>query len=135
MSSRILAIGTLTIVSALATATVVSTFRHTHVRPSVTPGAAPGSARLQVFGSRSVSQQHSSAGAKFDGALADLSRHAARIRPDHAIEDSRSLSPAAKFRQTAPGAATAGSSLRGLSLPRSMGNVSGAMVVSVASRR
>jgi hypothetical protein len=100
MASRFLAIGTLTIVAAMATATAVSTFRHTHVRPS----AAPGPARLKVFGSRSAAQLHSASGAKFDGALADLSRHAALIRPDHAIEDLHSLSPAARFMQTAAGA-------------------------------
>jgi hypothetical protein len=100
MASRFFAIGTLTVVTALATAAAVTTFRHTHLRPS----AVPGSARLHAFGSRSLPQQRSPAGAKFDGALADISRHAAFVRPDHALEDLRSLSPAAKFRQTAPGA-------------------------------
>jgi len=100
MASRFLAIGILTIVTAMATATAVSTFRHTHLRPPAVAGAG----RLKVFGSRSVEQQHSPTGAKFDGALADLARHAALIRSDHALLDLRSLSPAARFMQTAPGA-------------------------------
>jgi hypothetical protein len=114
MASRFLAIGTLILVTAMATATVVASFRHTHLRPS----AAPGSARLQVFGSRSAAQQHSAAGAKFDGALADLSRHAPLIRPEHAMLDLRSLSPAARFMQASPaslegGARRIGSATRG----------------------
>jgi hypothetical protein len=100
MASRFFAIGTLTVVTALATASSVSTSRHTHLRPATAPGAA----RLQAFGSRSAQQRHSEAGSKFDGALADLSRHAALVRPDHAVEDLRSLSPAAKFMQPSAGA-------------------------------
>jgi len=100
LAPRLLAIGALAVITAMATATVVSTFRHTHLRPS----AAPGAAHLQVFGSRSAAQQHSATGFKFDGALADLSRHAAQVRPDHALEDLRSLSPAARFTQAHPGA-------------------------------
>jgi hypothetical protein len=97
MASRFFAIGTLAAITALAAASDVSTSRHTHLRPSV----APGTARLHVFGARSAQQSHSAAGAKFDGALADLTRHASLARPDHAVEDLRSLAPGARFTQSA----------------------------------
>jgi Subtilase family len=100
MASRLFAIGTLGVVTTLAAVAAVSTLRHPHLRPS----AAPGNARLHVFGSRSMQQRQNSNGAKYDGALADLVRHAALARPDHAIEDLRSLAPAVRFKQTAAGA-------------------------------
>jgi hypothetical protein len=101
MASRFFAIGTLAALTTIAAVAAVSTMRHPHLRPS----AAPGTARLHVFGSRSIQQRQSAAGAKFDGALADLSRHAALARPDHAIEDLRSLAPGVRFKQTGAGAA------------------------------
>jgi hypothetical protein len=97
MASRFFAIGTLAAITALAAASDVSTSRHTHLRPSV----APGTARLHVFGARSAQQSRSAAGAKFDGALADLTRHASLARPDHAVEDLQSLAPGARFTQSA----------------------------------
>jgi hypothetical protein len=101
MASRFFAIGTLAALTTIAAVAAVSTMRHPHLRPS----AAPGTARLRVFGSRSIQQRQSAAGAKFDGALADLSRHAALARPDHVIEDLRSLAPGVRFKQTEAGAA------------------------------
>jgi hypothetical protein len=100
MASRFFTIGTLGVLTTMAAVATVSTLRHPHLRPSV----APGSAHLLAFGSRGAQQQRSAAGAKFDGALADLSRHAALARPDHAIEDLRALAPAARFKQTSSGA-------------------------------
>jgi len=100
MASRFFTIGTLGVLTTMAAVATVSTLRDPHLRPSV----APGTAHLLAFGSRGA-QQRSAAGAKFDGALADLSRHAARARPDHAIEDLRALAPAARFMQTSSGAA------------------------------
>jgi Subtilase family len=102
VASRIFAIGTLAALTTLAAVAAVSTLRqHPHLRPSV----APGSARLHAFGSRSVQQRQSPTAAKFDGALADLSRHAALARPDRVIEDLRALAPAVRFKQTAADAA------------------------------
>jgi hypothetical protein len=96
MASRFLTMGTLAVLTTMAAAAAVSSLRHPHLRPSATPGTA----HLRAFGSRSLQQRQSAAGAKFDGALADLSRHAALARPDHAIEDLRSLAPAVRFKQT-----------------------------------
>ncbi len=101
MSSRFFAIGTLVALTAMAAVAAVATLRHPHLRPSVAPGTAP----LHAFGSRSTQQRQSAAGAKFDGALADLTRHAALVRPNHAIEDLTSLAPAVRFKQTASDAA------------------------------
>jgi hypothetical protein len=97
MASRFFAMGALAAITALAAASDGSTSRHTHLRPSVASGAA----HLRVFGARSVQQRRSAAGAKFDGALADLARHASLARPDHAVEDLHSLAPGAKFKQSA----------------------------------
>jgi Subtilase family len=96
MASRFFTIGTLAVVTTMAAVAAVSTLRHPHLRPST----AAGSARLHAFGTRSVQQRQSAAGAKFDGALADLSRHASQARSDHAIEDLQSLAPAVRFKQS-----------------------------------
>ena len=101
MASRFFTIGALVAVTAFAAASDVSTFRHTHLRPSMAPGSSP----LRVFGVRGTQQRGSSTAAKFDGALADLSRHAHLARPDHAAEDLQSLAPGVKFTQNAAGAA------------------------------
>src|ERR1700733_4293165 len=101
MASRFFTIGALVAVTAFAAASDVSTFRHTHLRPSMAPGNSP----LRVFGVRGAQQRGSSTAAKFDGALADLTRHAHLARPDHAAEDLQSLAPGVKFTQNAAGAA------------------------------
>ncbi len=101
MSTRFLAFGTLAVMVTLAAVAAVSTFRHSPLRPS----ALPGNARLYAFGSRGTGQRPSGPLAKFDGALADLSRHASRARPDHAVQDLRSIAPAVRFKQSGAGAA------------------------------
>src|SRR5579863_730196 len=100
MASRFFAIGTAAVLTTIAAAAAVSTLRH----PLLRPGVAPGTAHLHAFGSRSVQQRQSANGAKFDGALADLARHATLARPDHALEDLRSMSPGARFIQPAANA-------------------------------
>ena len=100
MASRFLTVGVLVVLTSVAAVATVSTWRQPQLRPRV----ASGTAHLRAFGSRSKEQEHSAAGAKFDGALADLSRHAALARPDHAIEDLRALAPAVRFRESAPDA-------------------------------
>jgi hypothetical protein len=97
MASRFFAIGALAALTTVAAVATVSTLRH----PTLRPSATSGNARLHAFGSRSVQQRQSAAGVKFDGALADLSRHALLVRPDHAVEDLRSLALGVKFKQTA----------------------------------
>jgi hypothetical protein len=78
-------------------ALVVASSAHSAARPAsrrATP--APG-VHLVAFGSRSPAQWHSATLGKLDGALADLARHAYRVRAGHALEDLHSLSPAARF--------------------------------------
>ncbi len=99
MASRFFTIGALAALTAMAAVATVSSLRHSHLRPA----AAPGTAHLLAFGSRSLQQRRTATGAKFDGALADLSRHTALARADHAIEDLRSLAPAVRFKQISPG--------------------------------
>lgn len=101
MASRFFTIGIAAVLTTIAAGAAVSTWRHSQLRP----GAAPGAAHLHAFGSRSAQQRQSANGGKFDGALADLSRHAALARPDHAVEDLQSLAPAVRFKQAAAGAA------------------------------
>jgi Subtilase family len=100
MASRFFTIGTAAVLTTIAAGAAVSTLRHSQLRP----GAAPGTAHLHAFGSRGAQQRQSANGGKFDGALADLSRHAALARPDHAVEDLQSLAPAVRFKQPAAGA-------------------------------
>jgi hypothetical protein len=58
-----------------------------------------------AFGSRAPAQVASVSGRKLDGALADLTRHAARARPGSAgLTDLRSMSPAARFKSSRSGA-------------------------------
>jgi subtilisin family serine protease len=72
------------------------------VRPA--PAAAPAP-HLMAFGGRSDAQQQSGLGGKLDAALADLVRHANRVRPGHELADLHALSPAARFLQRGAGAA------------------------------
>src|SRR5579862_2417797 len=59
--------------------------------------ATPAGAQpLRVFGGRGAGQLSPSA-AKLDAALADLSRHLARVGTDHALQDLQALNPAAHF--------------------------------------
>src|SRR6516225_3396408 len=61
----------------------------------------PGEAPLMAFGGRSAARRASTSAAKLDAALADLSRHLDRVRSERALEDLHSLSPAARFMQSA----------------------------------
>ncbi len=99
MASRFFTIGALAVLTTMAAVAAVSS----PATSAFAAGGRTGQPRIcTLFGSRSAQQRRSAAGAKFDGALADLSRHAARGAPDHAIEDLRSLAPAVRFKQTAP---------------------------------
>ena len=99
MNSRFLAIGTLAILAAAGAAATVAALRHPHLRPAI----AAGTAELRAFGSRSRAQRQSGVEGKFDGTLADLSRHASGARPEHVLEDLQSLAPAAKFSMSPSG--------------------------------
>ena len=100
MPSPRLAIVAVTLVAAVATssATTLVPSMHRHA------AAAPGTARLMVFGGRDGGQL-AGTDAKLDAALADLVRHAHLARASLALQDLHSLSPAAHFAQTAQGSA------------------------------
>jgi hypothetical protein len=64
--------------------------------PRAATHGAPTRAHLMAYGSRGLAPR-SGASAKLDGALADLVRHADRVRPQSALLDLRSLNPAARY--------------------------------------
>src|ERR1700761_7367004 len=99
MSLRFLAIGALSVLGALSAASAVgpSPVRLHH--------AVPGRSTLHISGSRSAQQQRDPASQKFDGALAEISRHVTALRAGHEMEDLHALNPAAKFVQTASSSA------------------------------
>ncbi len=62
------------------------------LHPSLVPGRAP----LYAIGTRGLAQRRGAV-AKLDSMLADLARHASRVRPEHTLGDLHALSPAARF--------------------------------------
>jgi len=96
MSSRFLAIGTLSVLAAVSAVSAVGPSQPMLHRPNL-----PGASTLHVAGSRSLQQRQSSAGSKFDASLAEISRHVSSVRPGHAVEDLHALNPAARFTQPA----------------------------------
>ncbi len=100
MASRIFAIGSLVLLTAMAASSTTSTSAFNGLKRTATPGTA----RLYAIGTRSAQQSQSATDSKLDSVLADLSRHAGLARPGHVLEDLHSLSPAARFTQSpAPG--------------------------------
>lgn len=96
MSSNRLGVAAVAVVGLIAASAPQPVLRH----PAVPAGSTP----LMVSGGRSAAQLASGIGGKLDAALADLTRQASRIRPDHAVQDLHSLNPAAHFLQRSPGA-------------------------------
>ncbi len=93
MASRFLAMGALTVLGAVTASSAVGPLHFNALQSKI----SAGNARLYVVGSRSAAQRQSASAAKLDPVLADLSRHAARARPDHLLADLHALSPAARF--------------------------------------
>jgi hypothetical protein len=62
------------------------------------PMAAPGPAQLRAVGGRDLEQRQSPSSGKFDGTLADLSRHAVLLKPGSGLAALHALSPAARFK-------------------------------------
>ena len=89
--SRYLFAATLAVFAAMTASSGISRLPY-RLHPSPAPGAAP----LYAIGTRSMAQRHGAA-AKLDSVLADLARHASRVRPEHALGDLHALSPAARF--------------------------------------
>jgi hypothetical protein len=96
VASRFFAIGALGILTAITAVSAVGPAQPMLHRPNL-----PGTAQLYVAGSRSLQQRESATGSKFDGSLAEISRHANSVRPGHALEDLHALNPAARFSQSA----------------------------------
>src|ERR1700678_1800090 len=101
MTSRFFAVGAMAVLAAVTASSADTGLRPNPLRSRATPGAS----HLYVVGIRSAQQRQSATDRKLDGALADLSRHAGMARPDHQLADLHALSTAAKFAQSATGAA------------------------------
>jgi Subtilase family len=90
--------------SLIAVALLAAVSQGAVLRPAWKHAALPpGSSPLMAFGGRSAEQLHSVAGSKLDAALADLTRHASRVRPGYEVDDLHSLSPAARFAKGSDG--------------------------------
>jgi hypothetical protein len=98
MASRFLALAALAVLSAAGVSSAVAPAQRIGLRST----ASSGDARLYAMGTRSAQQRSSVEGRKMDSALADLTRHLTRVRPDHQLADLHALSPAARFAQAAP---------------------------------
>jgi hypothetical protein len=96
MTSRFFALGTLAALTAISAVSAVGPSQPTLMHPNLS-----GSSPLRAAGGRSPQQRESEAGSKFDAALADISRHLNRVRPDHAVADLHALNSAARFIQPA----------------------------------
>jgi hypothetical protein len=94
MTSGRAVLAALTLTAIIGTSAAVSA-----VRPHAKPGATPATGRgqLMAFGGRSLAQQRSGTGAKFDAALADLARRTAGVDASATAVNLRSLNPAARF--------------------------------------
>jgi len=85
--------GALTVLGAVTASSAVGPLHFNALQSKI----SAGNARLYVVSSRSAAQRQSASADKLDPVLADLSRHAARARPDHLLADLHALSPAARF--------------------------------------
>jgi hypothetical protein len=94
MSLRFFAIGVAGVLTAISAVSAVGPQHPMHLRRN-----SPGNSALHVSGSRSLQQLASVAGSKFDGALAEISRHVSSVPPD--MQDLHILNPAARFHQAA----------------------------------
>ncbi len=99
MLFRYLTIGFVALSSAIAVSSSVSLYAPGGLHAKASPGAS----HLHAYGSRSAAQVHSATAAKFDGALADLSRHAGHANASRVLADLHSMSPAAKFKLASDG--------------------------------
>ena len=70
---------------------------HLEAPLSTAPIARSRAERSCTRSAHAACAQRHGAAAKLDSVLADLARHASRVRPDHALGDLHALSPAARF--------------------------------------
>ncbi|HEV3285709.1 MAG TPA: hypothetical protein VG011_03105, partial [Steroidobacteraceae bacterium] len=74
----------LTVATSAAATAAAATAAVRALRPAAAAAPAP---HLMAFGGRSAVQQQSGLGGKLDATLADLVRHASRVRAGHELED------------------------------------------------
>jgi subtilisin family serine protease len=94
LKSRIAVLAVIALSSGAAISSVVSQLASNRLHAIATPGRA----QLRAVGGRDAQQRRSALSAKFDGTLADLSRHAMLLKPGSGLADLHSMSPAARFK-------------------------------------
>jgi hypothetical protein len=99
LKSRVAALAAISLSTAVAISSVATNVGSN--RPHAV--AAPGRAQLRAVGGRDAQQRRSSRSAKFDGTLADLSRHAVLLKPGSGLAELHFMSPAARFKRAADG--------------------------------
>src|SRR5882757_9901695 len=100
LKSRVAVLTVIALIQGVAIASVLSLHSSTRLHAIATPGRA----QLRAVGGRDAQQRRSSRSAKFDGTLADLSRHAVLLKPGSGLAELHSMSPAARFKLDADGA-------------------------------
>src|ERR1700693_3715511 len=99
LKSRITVLAVIALIQGVAISAVLSLHASTRLHAIATPGRP----QLRAVGGRDTQQRRSSLSAKFDGTLADLSRHAVFLKPGSGLAELHSMSPAARFKPRADG--------------------------------
>jgi hypothetical protein len=99
LKSRIAVLAMIALIQGVAISSVVSHHPSTRLHAIATPGRA----QLRAVGGRDAQQRRSPLNAKFDGTLADLSRHAVPLKPGSGLAELHSMSPATRFKLGADG--------------------------------
>jgi Subtilase family len=94
LKSRVAVLAVIALIQGVAISSVLSLHSSTRLHAIATPGRA----QLRAVGGRDAQQRRSSLSAKFDGTLADLSRHAVLLKPGSGLAELHSMSPAARFK-------------------------------------
>jgi subtilisin family serine protease len=94
LKSRIAVLAVIALIQGIAISSVLSLHASTRLHAIATPGRA----QLRAVGGRDAQQRRSPLSAKFDGTLADLSRHAVFLKPGSGLAELHSMSPAARFK-------------------------------------
>jgi subtilisin family serine protease len=99
LKSRVAVLVLIALMQGVAISSVLSLHSSTRLHAIATPGRA----QLRAIGGRDAQQRRNSRSAKFDGTLADLSRHAVLLKPGSGLAELHSMSPAARFKLDADG--------------------------------
>src|ERR1700719_3694624 len=88
LKSRVAVLAVIALIQGVAISSVLSLPSATRLHATATPGRA----HLRAVGGRDAQQRRSARSAKFDGTLADLSRHAVLLKPGGRLAELHSMS-------------------------------------------